>query len=150
MSLNKEPKLPGIDFAEPRNCICAALGRAQRAVHRRYVATLKNNGITPAQFTILTTLGHTGEITITNLAKAMGIDRTTLTRTLAPLVQAGWVADQHQSDQRVRRLAVTGRGRKIHAEAVQSWQHTQADFVAALGEESAGVLIDKLRTVEGI
>ncbi len=148
MDLDKKAATAGIDLTEPKNCLCAALGRAQRNAHRVYETALKLNGVTPAQFTILTTLRHIGETTISNLAKSIGIDRTTLTRTLVPLVRAGWVADQREDDQRVRRLDLTGKGAKIQATAARSWQQAQVKFIATMGEDNAGALLENLRTID--
>jgi len=148
MNPNTNPATAVADLSEPRNCLCAALSRAQRAVHRRYEAVLKTKGVTPGQFTILTTLERAGETTISNLAKIMGIDRTTLTRSLVPLVRAGRVADRSEKDQRVRRLALTAKGRRAQAAAARSWQLAQADFITALGEDNAEILLEKLRIID--
>jgi len=145
--MNTEPAAAA-DLSKPANCLCAALSRAQRAVHRRYEAVLKTKGVTPGQFTILTTLERAGETTISNLARLISIDRTTLTRSLVPLVRAGRVADRSEKDQRVRRLALTTKGHKTQAAAERSWQRAQADFMAAIGEDNAGILLEKLRTID--
>src|SRR5271170_4229399 len=85
-------------------CACANLRRASRAVTQFYDAVLRPSGLRVTQFTLLQALSEAPEISQRQLAELIGIDSTTLTRTLAPLRRKGWLRFQAGTDRRELRL----------------------------------------------
>ena len=82
------------------NCTCSRLRRAGRGVTQLYDQALEPAGLTIGQFGLLAHLatiaaGEGGGIAIGTLAHARGMDPTTLTRNLKPLVAKGWIEDAH-------------------------------------------------------
>ena len=75
------------------------------------------------------------------------MDRTTLTRNLAPLVRRGLVAESGAEDKRVRSYALTARGKQLLARALPDWKVAQARILGALADEDAEHLRRILRTV---
>src|SRR5271163_2723023 len=80
------------------NCTCSRLRRAGRHVTQLYDQALESAGLTIGQFGLLAHLAAAGTssgsgIAIGTLAHARGMDPTTLTRNLKPLVAGGWVTD---------------------------------------------------------
>lgn len=71
------------------------------------------------------------------LADELGMDRTTLTRNLSPLVEAGLVEAVRGRDARQRVVTVTASGRDRLAAARPRWRRAQAAIDTMLGE--AGV-----------
>ena len=71
--------------AEP--CVCANLRMAARAVTQLYDDAMRPAGLRVTQFSILSAAGRLGPTTLTRLGHATRTDRTTLTRTLAPLAR---------------------------------------------------------------
>src|SRR5580692_4033045 len=76
---------------ELRNCTCSQLRRAGRQVTQLYDRALEPAGLTIGQFGLLAYLStagaeNPGGIAIGALADARGMDPTTLTRNLKPLV----------------------------------------------------------------
>jgi DNA-binding MarR family transcriptional regulator len=133
------------DFSSPEFCLFAALGRALRAAQPGYVAALRRCDLTPTQFSILSRLAGMGESAISELAGAMGTDRTTLTRTVGPLVARGLVSERAgEGDRRIRLLGLTDAGRAIQQAAVGAWDDAQRQLIDALGEKSAAQLLRKL------
>ncbi len=131
---------------ELRNCTCSRLRRAGRRVTQLYDQALEPADLTVGQFGLLAYLatvgpGATGGIAIGSLADARGMDPTTLTRNLKPLVNDGLVvtaADTH--DRRVRTVAISPRGReKFHA-AAPLWQRAEAQLGTLLGAETLAAL----------
>ena len=96
------------------------------------------------QFTLLATLERQGELPLTQLAEALVMDRTTLTRNLKPLIARGLVQDSPEADRRVRRLSLTPAGRAVLAEALPLWQAIQSRFVAGVGRKGWSELLDSL------
>ena len=79
------------------------------------------------------------------LAEALGMDRTTLTRNLRALQRDGLVEDQPDGDGRRRRVAITARGVVALEEALPLWEQAQKQVVAVLGSDQFGDLLDRLK-----
>ena len=111
-----------------RACVAQALRRAARRVTRRYEAALRPVGLTMGQFTTLAALARPEPVALTALADALGMDRTTLTRDLAPLERRGLVASgPSREDRRVRAIVLTDTGRALLREAAPLWREAQAE-----------------------
>jgi hypothetical protein len=67
------------------NCLCHRTRMASRAVTRLYDDTLRPVGLRATQLAVLVAIGSGEVVSISALAKLMGMDRSTLTRNLAPL-----------------------------------------------------------------
>jgi DNA-binding MarR family transcriptional regulator len=70
------------------------------------------------------------------LARVLVLDRTSLTRTLAPLEKAGLVrTTRGPSDSRVRLVKITAAGSRRLARALDLWEEAQASFQARAGAD---------------
>ena len=102
--------------------------------------------MTIGQFGLLAYLATTGSkaaggIAIGALAEARGMDPTTLTRNLKPLVTAGWVVDARDPhDRRVRAVAISPSGREKYLAARPLWQRAEAQVETLLGVETLAAL----------
>lgn len=111
-----------------------------------YDRALEPAGLTIGQFGLLAYLStagaeHPGGIAIGALAEARGMDPTTLTRNLKPLVAHGWVVDARDPhDRRVRTLAISASGREKYRVASPLWQRAEAQMETVLGEETLAAL----------
>ncbi len=128
----------------PQACLCFNLRKAARAVTQLYDAALEPAGLRATQFSLLAVLDGRGAVTITDLARAMVMDRTTLTRNLGPLEKQGRVAIAPGGDRRTREVSLTRRGRKALAAAMPRWRHAQTRMLDALGEHRARHLLGEL------
>jgi DNA-binding MarR family transcriptional regulator len=143
------PKISVPDVAKdlPR-CACFNLRRAARAVTQAYDEALRPSGIRATQFSLLAALALEGPATITRLADAMGMDRTTLTRNLKPLLKDGLVEMAEGSDRRRRRVGLTGRGMETLEQALPLWRAAQARVIDGLGTARwTGMLRDLERAI---
>lgn len=130
---------PGL--AECRHCLCLASRRAARAITAAYDRRLRAHGLRATQFTLLTMLMLRGATPVGLLAKALGMDRTTLTRNAALLAANGWVvAEPHGADARSHMLSVTAAGRARVEEALPAWREAQESAEQASGPEGAAAL----------
>ena len=120
------------DFAIP-GCTCARLRKLSRRVTRVYDAHLAQAGIKTTQYSLLTNAARAPR-TVTDLAAEMGMDRTTLTRNLRPLVASGWVRLDVGKDPRSRIVEVTARGLAARKAASAQWKKAQLELQATLGE----------------
>lgn len=104
------------------SCLCLHLQRAARAIARRFDEALRPVGLTNGQFSLLMALNRPEPPKMGDVANLLVLDRTTLTANLKPLERRGLLEIKADpSDRRSRRLALTGAGRMVLAEAVPLW-----------------------------
>ncbi len=120
--------------AAAESCTAAQLRRASRAVSNLFDAEMRRAGIRTSQFGLLVALEMAGEATVSRLAERLGLDRTTMTRNLGPLVRQGLVASAAGDDRRNRLLHLTEKGRRTLARALPVWERVQAGVIRGLGE----------------
>ena len=115
-------------------CVCHKVRMAARAVTRAYDEALRPTGLRSTQFSVLVAVGMNGAISISAMAKFMGMDRTTLTRNLRPLYEEGLVAVGPEGWRRSRNLEITSKGRERLKKALPLWTQAQRTLRAGLGE----------------
>ncbi|ATP48971.1 MarR family transcriptional regulator [Pseudomonas putida] len=114
-------------------CICTHLRRAARGVSRHYDEALAGFGINVAQFSLLRHLQRLDRPSITTLAEAMGLERSTLGRNLRVLEADGLVALADGDDQRNRVVLLTDAGKALLQAAYPAWEQAQGLLVERLG-----------------
>jgi len=132
----------------PRHCVSNNLQKTARAVSRLYAEEMRPAGLTRAQFPILSVLDALGPLPMTVLADRLYMERTTLTRHLRPLVEAGFVErPENPEDARVRMVAIAVAGRHKLKEARRLWETAQTRMIERFGAEAWQQLEDALRTL---
>jgi DNA-binding MarR family transcriptional regulator len=116
------------------DCACQKVRMAARAVTRAYDDALRRAGLRATQFAVLVAVEKEGAISITALAAALGMDRTTLTRNLAPLVKMGLIAVGVEGWRRSRALQITREGRTRLRAALPLWERAQEALKDKLGD----------------
>jgi hypothetical protein len=91
-----------------KSCTCFNLRKATRRVTSFYDAALKPSGLKVTQMTLLTAIRVLEPVTIKRLAKAIVMDRTTLSRNVALLNKKGLIEVEPGDDLRTRKLTLTG------------------------------------------
>lgn len=114
-------------------CICTHLRRAARGVSRHYDEALAGFGVNVAQFSLLRHLQRLDRPSITALAEAMGLERSTLGRNLRVLQADGLVALGDGDDQRNRVVLLTEAGKQLLHVAHPAWEQAQKALVERLG-----------------
>ena len=125
-------------------CICTHLRRAARGVSRHYDEALADFGINVAQFSLLRHLQRLDRPSITSLAEAMGLERSTLGRNLRVLEADGLVQLVDGDDQRNRVVLLSEAGRARLEAAHPAWVQAQAHLVEQLGEGQRDALVRML------
>jgi DNA-binding MarR family transcriptional regulator len=118
----------------PAPCLCNALRQASRAVSRLYDEELRGVGLRTTQYSLLRVLARAGRVRQGDLSGLASLDETTLTRSLRPLVDAGWVAVRSGDDHRERLVTITKAGTAKLTEARPLWERAQARMQALLPE----------------
>ena len=115
-------------------CLCLALRQASRSVSRIYDEELRGLGLRTTQYSLLQVLRRSGEVRQRDLAERTMHDETSLTRSLRPLVDAGWVAVRAGDDRREKWFRLTADGVAKLEEARPAWERAQARIRALLPE----------------
>lgn len=126
--------------ATPRGCTSFKLRQLTRCVASRYDAQLAAAGLKSTQYSLLSHVHALGPVAPGELARAMTMDASTLTRNLKPLLAAGWVVMQPGADGRSRRVELTAAGRAKRAEAQRRWRAAQEGLQTTLGLERTAAL----------
>ena len=126
--------------AKLQGCTSFRLRRLARQVARRYDAEVAKVGLKTTQYSLLSHVLHLGPLKPGELALAMGVDASTLTRNIRPLVAAGYLKQSDGSDARSRRVTITDAGREKRIEAQRHWRHAQEQLNALLGPERVSAL----------
>ncbi len=112
-------------------CTCEALRRLTRRMTVVYDRHLAEAGLTVGQYSLLVNLGAE-TLALSQLARRTATDRTTLTRSLAPLIKAGWVVVVPGEDARTRQVTLTPAGRHKAKTAYAVWRRAQDQIATAL------------------
>jgi DNA-binding MarR family transcriptional regulator len=113
-------------------CLCALLRSTARAVSRKYDAGLRPAGIRVTQYSILSLLKHCGELRQQDLALQASLEETSVTRTLQPLLEQGWIETRSGNDRRERFVKLTPAGRAKIAEVRPVWAKVQKQLQKSL------------------
>lgn len=120
-------------------CTCARLRKLTRRLTRIYDAHLAGQAIKVTQYSLLANAAR-GERTLSEFAVELEMDRSTLSRNLAPLVAQGWVEISVGADPRSRSIGVTAAGRRKLKAALPLWRKAQCEIESLLGAARVGEL----------
>jgi DNA-binding MarR family transcriptional regulator len=122
-------------------CNCFAIRQAARRVTRLYEHHLAEAGLTSAQFSIIVALGEAGQMSMTQLASALVMDRTTLLRALKPLQRDEMVRSAAAADDpRQLVFSLSSSGERKLKQAVPLWAKAQDAFETRFGSRQAAEL----------
>ena len=123
---------------------------ATRVVARHYDRALAPVGLTASAYSILARLEREGAQPLGSLAGGLALDRTTLSREIAPLVERGLVdVRPGERDRRQKVLTVTRSGRALVKRARPRWAKAQAELADTFGLERTDGLLAELNELVG-
>lgn len=127
-------------IVKPQGCTNFRLRRLTRVVSRHYDTHMAACGLKTSQYSLLSHVQQLGPLRPVDLARAMGVDASTLTRNLRPLVAAGWVVQGAGVDARSNLLSITDAGRDKRLEAQRHWRAAQLSLNDMLGSGHVAAL----------
>lgn len=119
--------------ARPKGCTNFKLRQLTRRVSQHYDRQVAASGLKTTQYSLLSQIEHLGPVRPSELAAAMAMEASTLTRNLQPLAANGWVEVGPGADGRSRLVAVTASGRAKRLEAQRDWKRAQLALNERLG-----------------
>jgi DNA-binding MarR family transcriptional regulator len=123
---------------------------ASRVVTRHYDSALAPIGLSTSSYSILSRTSREGPLPLGAVAARLAMDRTTLSRELAPLVDAGLVeAEPDEHDRRKRIVALTDEGAALVKEARPRWARAQKELSRRFGTGRTDALMAELHALVG-
>ena len=120
-------------------CLCTSLRQAALAATQIYDAALEPSGLKITMFRLLRRISEAGQPTISELARIVDLDRSTLGRNLKVLERSGHVQLSGGQDERSKIVSLTAKGRTRFEKALPPWAKAQQTMRARLGDEKAAV-----------
>jgi MarR family transcriptional regulator, transcriptional regulator for hemolysin len=124
--------------------LCWLLSRASHSLTTEFTAALEASGISPRQHSVLAT-ATTGEFTQTEIARMVGLDKTTMVVAVDELEAAG-LAERRPSetDRRARVIGVTKAGERKVREAEAILDRVREDVLSVLPDSERDVFLRAL------
>ncbi len=129
-------------------CHCVNMRRASHALTEYYDDALRPYDLSLNQYSLLKHLQWIEPCSVSDLAKVIRLDRTTLVRNLQHLIAAGLVCDEKEEGKRARKLSCTPKGNQLLAEAIAGWMASQHDLEECIGKEEMKQLTETLLKIE--
>lgn len=121
------------------DCIAMRLRQLNRIVTRLYDDALRPLGFTTNQLNILATIVSRGPIPPGELGQMLGMEKSTVSRTVDRMCKRGWINIGPGKDKRSQSLQATPQGRQLLATAAPVWFDLQANVLDSTAE-NAGLL----------
>ncbi len=121
-------------------CTSTKLRQLSRKVAQHYDAEVAALGLKTTQYSLLNHVARLGPVRPVDLAAALVMTPSTLSRNVQVLVEAGWLATEAGPDARSRCVRITPAGEAKRREARQHWRQAQDTLNQRLGAERVAAL----------
>ncbi|WP_341703814.1 MarR family winged helix-turn-helix transcriptional regulator [Ferrovibrio sp.] len=135
------------------DCVCFLLRSAARRASALYSRHLAQIGLGLPQHSLVGMAAafekrNGRPASITELARALDLDRTTLTRNLRPMVAAGLVTLEPAG--RAKAVRATREGRQAYRAGIALWRQAQDEMLGALGAAYPGLAAGLAAAIAGM
>ena len=132
-------------------CIYLSTRRAANALTAYYDRAMSELDITTNQFSIMIHIRTAKEIKIVDLAKKLKLEKSTLTRTLAPLIEQEYIHSRRGENRKEIILKLTDKGQEKMSQAFPVWCELQKEVIDFLGgKKEAEEFVEKLLRIQMI
>ena len=124
------------------------LRRAQLAAFQHFAATVGAAGVTPGWFGLMVIVAHNEGLSQTRLARALGIDGSTMVAMIDRLEENGWIERQRsQIDRRTHALRLTEAGSQLLARLTPLVEAHEAELANDLSADDKQKLLELLAKI---
>jgi DNA-binding MarR family transcriptional regulator len=116
-----------------RDCIGSRARRLDRVLARIYDGALRGEGVTGAQLGMLVAISLAGPTSAAWVSRRLELEKSTVSRTVARLEEAGWITTDGG-------LRVTARGTALIERCHPLWRQAQKEAAAVLGGPATRLL----------
>lgn len=131
-------------------CHCLKLRRSAENITDFYNAMISPAGVKIGQLFLLDGIARNPGCSIRVLSDVTGLDRSTLARSLKPLLKAGLIFDQKEAGSRNCMLILTDRGEQIYVQGKELWEDAQRTLEKHIGAQTLTMLESTLRQLEDL
>src|SRR5262245_7417910 len=107
------------------NCLGYRTRRLARVITRLHNDCLRPLGLNLTELNLLAAIAAQGSVQPARLGRAMALEKSTLSRNSARLVERGWVEVRDHPDGRGVLLALTARENQVLLQALPAWRQAQ-------------------------
>jgi len=150
MGVDDRPGRDGRGGALLDACACFNVRNAARLITDLYDQTLEPSGLRITQVAILIAIDSDNAVTMQSLASRLGLDPSTMTRTLRPLEQQGYVCAGAGCDRRAKELELTASGRAVLRRCLRLWEKAQDSLRESVGRSRFDRIIRDLSALNGV
>lgn len=116
----------------PVDCLCTLARRSARSLTEIYDRALEPSGLKITQFSLLRAIDRLEKPSLTDIAQATGLERSTLGRNLRVLEKDGLVSLSQGNDERTRVPTLTAKAKLALRIAKPRWEQIQEQMTSAL------------------
>ncbi|KXU84636.1 MarR family transcriptional regulator [Caballeronia megalochromosomata] len=135
-------------------CYCTQFRRSANALTSIYDEALRPVGLKITQLTLLRGLDRLGSATYNEIAAELSLDKTTISRNIKLLIDAGWVEVSSDEDARYKLAKLSPTGARVLKEAEPHWRAAQTQVEKELKKYLKGpakdVLLQALETLQNV
>jgi Transcriptional regulators len=128
------------DYIPETPCVCINLRRIAQKVTELYDNALKPVGITVNQYSLLVNISTIEGCGTGELARKVRLEKSTLVRTLQPLLREGFIIDRASGGRRRRCLYLSPAGEEVLKAAFPLWNRAQEEVAARLRGSHANLM----------
>lgn len=128
------------NYIPEKPCLCINLRRVAQKVTDFYDRVLQPVGVSVNQYSLLVNISRMEGCGTGELAQRVRLEKSTLVRTLQPLLRAGLIEDKAPGKARRRRLYISPQGEEVLQKAFPLWQKAQGELAGALGENYSSLI----------
>lgn len=139
-----------VDFGKLPGYIGYQVRQAQSAIFRDISRTIKDLGVTPGEFSLLTMLQANPGLNSITLARIYRLDKATLSLSLKRLVKRGLIESARSaSDRRHLSLRLTEAGRRVLQRVTRCIERQERAMDAVLKPGEREVILELLTRISG-
>jgi DNA-binding MarR family transcriptional regulator len=135
-------------------CYCTQFRRSANALTSVYDNALRPVGLKITQLTLLRGLDRLGSATYNEIADELSLDKTTISRNIKLLIDAGWVDVSSDEDARYKLATLSPAGAQVLKEAEPYWRAAQKQVEKELKKFLKGpakvALLEALETLQQV
>lgn len=138
--MKRKPSAPEILERVAGECIAVRVRLINRVVTALYDEALRPHGVRVSQGNILVAVARRGEARPAEVCRLLRIEKSTLSRDVELLKQAGWLASDPPDGGRNQTLRVTPEGLRLLAKVQPAWEQAQAEARSLIGDAGVNAL----------
>ncbi len=135
MPKSDKPRLHRVVREISGQCLGVRARLVDRVISGIFDEHLRPLGLRNTQVSLLTAVGHAGEVGPGTLSEALSMEKSTVSRTVDRMIERGWLETLAVDDGRSYHVQLTPDGEAKLLEAHPAWRAAQRQIEALLGDE---------------